>query len=186
MEACAQIYTHPAVPLCLKDYSYVRDRRQFSLFDSERVISQKNVATVSTGPVLQVPSLVPVMEHNFLPKFLEEGQRMSHEFVFTPSTFDGTNETECKGIDWDAEEVPLDSFAKSFFSTGFQATNVALAIDEISRMLNFRLSHRSLTDTDYGEMRDLSVREKVKCTIFLTYTSNMITTLLLCLSDLIF
>ncbi len=100
--------------------------------------------------------------------------RMSHEFVFTPSVFDCTNETECKGINWDEEEIPLDSFAKSFFSTGFQATNVALAIDEINRMLSFRLSQRPLVDADYGEMRELSVREKIKCTIFLSYTSNMI------------
>lgn len=70
--------------------------------------------------------------------------------------------------------ISLDSFAASFLTTGFQATNVALAIKEINNMIKWRLSDRPITDNDYDDMRLPEVREKIKCTIFLSYTSNMI------------
>ena len=36
-----------------------------------------------------------------------------------------------------AQEIGLDEFAKYLMSTGFQATNVAFAIEEINRMVRF-------------------------------------------------
>jgi deoxyhypusine synthase len=40
-----------------------------------------------------------------------------------------------KGFDFESEDVNLDSLLNSYFSCGFQATNVALAVAEINRMV---------------------------------------------------
>lgn len=99
------------------------------------------------------------------------------DFLFMKSTFDSTNELIIKGEDFttnDDGSITLDALAASMLSTGFQATNVGLAINEINRMLKFRLSDRPVTDNDYDEMRYVEVRSKIKCTIFFSYTSNMI------------
>jgi deoxyhypusine synthase len=59
-------------------------------------------------------------------------------------------------------------------TTGFQATNVALAIEEINRMITWRLSDIPIHDNDSEEFRKPEVRANTKATIFLSYTSNMI------------
>jgi deoxyhypusine synthase len=59
-------------------------------------------------------------------------------------------------------------------TTGFQATNVGLAIEEINRMLAWRLSDRPISENDSEENRAPEVRQRTRATIFLSYTSNMI------------
>jgi deoxyhypusine synthase len=91
----------------------------------------------------------------------------------------------------------LEDLAQSLIATGFQATNVGMAIEEINRMvcsrkpvyresdriltfiyanvqLNWRLSDRPIAETEPEELKDMEVRKQTKCTIFLSYTSNMI------------
>lgn len=62
----------------------------------------------------------------------------------------------------------------SMLSTGFQATNIGLAINEINRMLDWRLSDEPIKPTDQPDVLDPAFRAQQKCTIFLAYTSNMI------------
>ena len=68
-------------------------------------------------------------------------------------------------------EVSLDSLAQSMLYSGFQATNVGLAIHEINRMLSWRLSDK--TGDYFGrsgepeEWQDPEIRKTIKCTIFL-------------------
>ena len=57
---------------------------------------------------------------------------------------------------------------------GFQGTNLGLAIDEINKMLHWRLSDEGEAKPDEEDrFQDMEVRKKTKCTIFLGYTSNM-------------
>ena len=52
----------------------------------------------------------------------------------------------------DFHEIPtLDSLVAKMISTGFQATNLALAIKEIDRMLSWRLSDRGPAKNDGTE-----------------------------------
>jgi len=58
-------------------------------------------------------------------------------------------------------------------SCGFQATNFGLAIDEVNRMLhqrNILLMEDQLDETEEDEF----IKRKNHCTIFLGYTSNMV------------
>merc|ERR1711957_213839 len=53
---------------------------------------------------------------------------------------------------------------------GFQGTNLGLAIDQVNEMLSWRQS-----DEPEPEDHDPKIdRSKIKCTIFLGYTSNMV------------
>ncbi|KAI9592801.1 hypothetical protein BDF19DRAFT_450147 [Syncephalis fuscata] len=71
-----------------------------------------------------------------------------------------------KGINW----VDL---IDSLSTTGFQATELSRAIDEVNKMLSWRLSDEPINATDPNEILDPEVRRNTKCTIFLGYTSNM-------------
>lgn len=72
-----------------------------------------------------------------------------------------------KGVDFEA-------LLNSYKYTGFQATSVGKAIDEINRMIKWRMSDDPISDDEPDSFKDLKVREKTRCTIFLGYTSNLI------------
>lgn len=56
---------------------------------------------------------------------------------------------------------------------GFQATNFALAIEEVNRMLHQRSIPLMEDQIDQME-EDEFIKRKSHCTIFLGYTSNMV------------
>ena len=97
----------------------------------------------------------------------------AHEAVLQPSVFDASDHLVIRGEDF-AHGASLDGLVASMMSTGFQATNVGLAIEEINRMLSWRLSDRPVSENDPDELKDLTVRQQTRCKIFLSYTSNMI------------
>lgn len=65
-------------------------------------------------------------------------------------------------------------FFKSLKCTGFQATNFGLAVEQINAMLKWKLSDDPISEQDMDHEKDTIYRQNVKCTIFLGYTSNMI------------
>ena len=79
-----------------------------------------------------------------------------------------------KGIDFEAGMPLIETLLEAMRSTGFQATNVSLACDEINRMLSWRESEEAakLRLGEGGAESHGSEREG--CTIFLSFTSNMI------------
>mmetsp|Transcript_11641 Transcript_11641/g.31208 ORF Transcript_11641/g.31208 Transcript_11641/m.31208 type:complete len:400 (-) Transcript_11641:113-1312(-) len=64
----------------------------------------------------------------------------------------------------------LDSYCR----TGYQATNVGKAINEIERMLDWSLADEPVPDDEEEEFKDKAVRERVRTKIWLAYTSNLI------------
>ena len=71
-----------------------------------------------------------------------------------------------KGLDYEA-------MFKTFRHTGFQATNLGLAIEEVNKMIKWRLSDEPIAEDETDEFKDEAMRKKTRCTIFLGYTSNM-------------
>ncbi|KAK2954701.1 putative Deoxyhypusine synthase [Blattamonas nauphoetae] len=57
---------------------------------------------------------------------------------------------------------------------GAQATDFGRAIDEINRMLSWRLSHDPIMEDEAESDKDPKVRHETRAKIFLGYTSNMI------------
>lgn len=70
-------------------------------------------------------------------------------------------------IDWDG-------LMAAFMTTGFQGTSLGQAVEEVKRMIHWRLSDEPIREEEDDDLKDPAVRAKVKCTIFLAFTSNMI------------
>ena len=59
-------------------------------------------------------------------------------------------------------------------STGFQATNVGKAVEEINRMRKWRLSDVPWKEGDDEALKDPTIRSNIRARIFFAYTSNQI------------
>ena len=57
---------------------------------------------------------------------------------------------------------------------GFQATNLGNAIDIVKEMITWKLSNDQIDPEESDYYKDIKVREKTLCTIYLGYTSNMV------------
>ena len=77
------------------------------------------------------------------------------------------------GFDFNAAPT-LDALLGTYLTTGFQATNLGLAIDEINRMRAWRLSDRPVARDEPAAWRDPAVRRRTRATLYLSFTSNMI------------
>ena len=62
----------------------------------------------------------------------------------------------------------------SMISTGFQATNVGKAVEEINRMRKWRLSDVPWKEGDDEALKDPTIRSNIRARIFFAYTSNQI------------
>uniref|UniRef100_A0A7S2Y5I0 deoxyhypusine synthase n=2 Tax=Entomoneis paludosa TaxID=265537 RepID=A0A7S2Y5I0_9STRA len=87
---------------------------------------------------------------------------------------------QCRGHDFEqsknsSNDVPaLDAIMNSFLTTGFQATNLALAVEQIREMRSWRMSDIPWKEGDDETLKPLAVREKIRARIFMAYTSNQI------------
>ena len=94
---------------------------------------------------------------------------------------------QCRGYDFNQHQQEnettaktekslfLDNLCASFATMGFQATNVALAVDQIRQMRSWRLSDRPFVDgVDDPTLQEMAVRRRIRARIFLAFTSNQI------------
>lgn len=79
----------------------------------------------------------------------------------------------CVGYDFN-KGVDFNGIMEAYLTTGFQATNLGQAINEINRMRAWRLSDVPIKETDDEDLKDMSKRKTVRARIFLSYTSNQI------------
>lgn len=70
--------------------------------------------------------------------------------------------------------IDYDALLRSYATMGFQATNFGLAVEEINKMLAWRLSHDAILPAENEEWREPARRAATRCTIFLSFTSNQI------------
>lgn len=85
----------------------------------------------------------------------------------------------CKGIEFgngtNVEDDMLSQMMKAFRHTGFQATNIGLAIEQIQQMRQWRLDKVPFKEgVDDPESRPTEIRRRLRARIFLSYTSNQI------------
>lgn len=78
-----------------------------------------------------------------------------------------------KGYDFN-KGVNYEEIFKSYANTGLQASHLAKAIDIVNEMISWRLTDEPLNEKDDEETSDPKYRAKVRCTIYLGYTSNMV------------
>ena len=88
----------------------------------------------------------------------------------SPTTLDAE---VVKGYDFN-QGLDYEKLFQTYRTMGIQATNMGLAIDEINKMIKWRLSDEPIASDEDEELKSMEARSKVRCTIFLGYTSNMI------------
>jgi deoxyhypusine synthase len=91
--------------------------------------------------------------------------------------------TPCRGFDFntcpdssnnDSNNVALDALLSAFSTTGFQASNLGDAVEQIKLMRQWRLSDTHWNPGDDEELKPPHVRRRIRARIFLGYTSNQI------------
>lgn len=82
---------------------------------------------------------------------------------------------EIRGFDFNSTpDFSLSAVLSSYMSTGFQATHLAKAIMEVNKMLDLRETSLEC-DEDEKKSPYPEGRDRKSCTIFLGYTSNLVT-----------
>jgi deoxyhypusine synthase len=82
---------------------------------------------------------------------------------------------QCKGHDFARQPNTVEAIVASMMTTGFQATNLGRAVDQIRRMRQWRLSDVPHAEgVDDPALQPSTVRSKIRARIFLAYTSNQI------------
>ena len=78
-----------------------------------------------------------------------------------------------KGYDFNGG-LDYSALFASYATSGFQATHLAAAIAEVNAMLRWRLSDEPVTPADDEETSDPAYRAATKATVWLAFTSNMV------------
>jgi len=104
---------------------------------------------------------------------------MASEAVLVESQDMPEGSVEVNGYDFNAgfskgEAPDIHALLQSYATTGFQATNFGLAVNEINRMRKWRLSDVPVAADEDEAFLDPKVRAETKCKIFFGYTSNLI------------
>ncbi|KAI9104787.1 DHS-like NAD/FAD-binding domain-containing protein [Phlyctochytrium arcticum] len=95
------------------------------------------------------------------------------EAVLVHSTPMPVDAQEVRGYDFN-NGIDYPALMASYARTGYQATSLGQAIVEINRMIHWRLSDEPIAADEQDELKDMEARSKVKCKIFLGYTSNLV------------
>lgn len=81
---------------------------------------------------------------------------------------------QCRGHDFEADNS-IDGIMQSLLASGFQATNVGLAIEQIREMRAWRMSDTAAwKEGDDPALQDPAVRKRIRARVFMAYTSNQI------------
>lgn len=93
--------------------------------------------------------------------------------VYVKSTIkvSGEDREEVQGYDFN-KGIDYEQIFKSYRHTGFQATSLGLAIEEINKMIKWRLSDDEVEEDETEQYLDPEVRKDTRCTIYLGFTSN--------------
>ena len=85
----------------------------------------------------------------------------------------GKQPVQCRGYDFN-QGVDYNKLMSNYVYQGFQGTNLGKAINEVNAMRNWRMSDVPWKEGDDPELKDPTIRANIKTTIFLGFTSNMI------------
>jgi len=98
----------------------------------------------------------------------------SHDAVLKPSNTTD-NGRVIKGFDLDSKShIDLDAILESYISTGIQASQLSMAMDEINKMLDWSLADEPVAADEDEDFLTEEARKNVRCRVWLSYTSNMI------------
>eukprot|EP01083_Nonionella_stella_P125895 380852_1 len=100
------------------------------------------------------------------------GYDKAQQSVYVVSEELPANTPKVEGPDFNKSRS-IDHILSAFRHTGFQASNLANAVDRINEMIHWRMSEEEAKNPQYGDMTPQEVKD-VRCTIFLGFTSNQV------------
>lgn len=103
------------------------------------------------------------------PEMADHAPSVAMEAVLKPSCALPEDMLKIRGYDFN-QGVDLQALLKSYLTTGFQASSLGLAIQEINNMIEKRLEPTEANEANESDPSST----KPGCTIFLGYTSNLI------------
>ncbi|EGG16413.1 deoxyhypusine synthase [Cavenderia fasciculata] len=92
-------------------------------------------------------------------------------FQSDPKDLEGRE--QIKGYDFN-KGLDYDALFESLVRTGFQASAMGQAIEEVKRMISWRLSDDPIKEDESEDYHDQETRKNTRCKIFLGYTSNLV------------
>lgn len=101
----------------------------------------------------------------------QQSSNIAEEALFVKSTDQSLLKEKVTGYDW-SQGLDYNKLLNSYTQTGFQATNFGLAVTEINKMIQCRTL--PIPDDKYIDTDDEFTTVRNSCTIFLGYTSNMV------------
>lgn len=101
----------------------------------------------------------------------EKIPEMVQEAVLKKTSATSLLKETVSGYDW-SNGLDFHKLLESYKYTGFQATNFGLAVNEINKMISCRNQPKS--SDRYNDDEDEFANIKNNCTIFLGYTSNIV------------
>ncbi|CAI5530282.1 unnamed protein product, partial [Closterium sp. Naga37s-1] len=156
-------------------------RWRYSISQGERAINSRTPKSAySLPPNVAVISFQPQEGSGIETPCSADGDTRESDAV-TTATAEPTGRGEaCRAVPaavgvGGAGSVTVDYslLMKRMVTTGFQATCLGQAINEVNRMLSWRLSDDPPKPDDTEEERDPAFRSSVRCKIFLGFTSNL-------------
>eukprot|EP00210_Caulerpa_lentillifera_P001595 g1533.t1 len=93
--------------------------------------------------------------------------------VFVESEDSGNETLKIRGHDFNKSRN-LDDLMERMLYSGFQASHLGQAINEVNQMLKWRLSDEPIPPGTEGKFADPEIRAHTRCKIFLGYTSNLV------------
>jgi deoxyhypusine synthase len=80
-----------------------------------------------------------------------------------------------KGYDYNnATEIDYKAILDTFYTTGIQCTELGKAMQEVDKMLSWSLADEPVAEDEEEAYKSVDARKNVRCTVWLSYTSNMI------------
>ncbi|RKP28188.1 DHS-like NAD/FAD-binding domain-containing protein [Syncephalis pseudoplumigaleata] len=138
--------------------------------ESEAVTSCPSLSNHPLGSAPEWPFLKTPLDH-VTPLNKDEEERADRALAVKSQAIPFETKP-VRGYDFN-EGIQWDKLVDSFGTTGFQASALGRAIDEVNRMLRWRLSDDPIDMSRSDEIVDPEMRRNTRCTIFLGYTSNM-------------
>ncbi|XP_024215528.1 probable deoxyhypusine synthase isoform X2 [Halyomorpha halys] len=105
-------------------------------------------------------------------KLTEDIPTVAKEAVLVGSSPLPKDTVVVQGYEWN-KGLDYSRLLQTYITSGFQSTSFGLAVEEVNKMLDCRAQSLNLDEEDKYEI-DPFIKRKSRCTLFLGYTSNMV------------
>jgi deoxyhypusine synthase len=176
---CSPVARHRFYPLPFSFHFFLTTKESRPTSTSRETMTSNPIASSGTILVEEVDPNAIILEAK-PPAKESAGSAKPHIPSVSASAVLGESQSlpadtpQCRGHDFSVSS-DLDGIMNSFLFTGFQATNLGLAAEQIRQMRSWRLAQVPFKEgQDDPVLQPEAIRERIRARIFLAFTSNQI------------